>query len=74
MAALREHGVQLAEGDSPDVRRVLVPVVGYPGGEYDLTAVFVRTQQVDGGPKSLAALEATCCSLNRRRAQSRLAR
>ena len=57
LAALREHGVQLAEGDSPDVRRVLVPVVEHPGGEYDLTAVFVRTQQVDVVLKSLAALE-----------------
>jgi 2-dehydropantoate 2-reductase len=57
LAALREHGVQLAEGDSPDVRRVLVPVVEHPRGEYDLTAVFVRTQQVDAVLRSLAALE-----------------
>lgn len=29
-AALRRHGVQLAEGDSPTVRRVPVPVVDHP--------------------------------------------
>lgn len=57
LAALREHGVQLAEGDSPAVRRVPVPVVERPAGGYDLIAVFVRTQQVDAVLESLAGLE-----------------
>lgn len=47
LAALRRHGVQLAEGASPTVRRVPVPVVEHPSGGYDLTAVMVRTHQVD---------------------------
>lgn len=58
LAALRRHGVQLAEGDSPTVRRVPVPVVDHPVGEYDLIAVFVRTHQVDAVLESLAGLEA----------------
>lgn len=57
LAALREYGVRLAEEDSPDVRRVPVPVVGHPAGEYDLTAVFVRTHQVDAVLESLADLK-----------------
>ncbi|WP_211240944.1 ketopantoate reductase family protein [Hamadaea tsunoensis] len=57
LAALREHGVQLAEGDSPDVRQVPVPVVEHPARQYDLTAVFVRTQQIDPVLEALAALE-----------------
>jgi 2-dehydropantoate 2-reductase len=57
LAALRRHGVQLAEGDSPAVRRVPVPVVEHPAGGYDLTAVLVRTHQVDPVLESLAGLD-----------------
>lgn len=58
LAALRRHGVQLAEEPSPDVRQIPVPVVDHPAGEYDLIAVFVRTHQVDAVLESLAGLEA----------------
>ncbi|MFI5905948.1 ketopantoate reductase family protein [Dactylosporangium sp. NPDC051541] len=47
LASLREDGVQLAIADSPDIRRVPVPVVEAPSDGYDLTTVFVRTHQVD---------------------------
>lgn len=57
LAALRRHGVQLAEGYSPAVRRVPVPVVEHPAGGYDLIAVFVRTHQVDAVLDSLAGVE-----------------
>ncbi|HEX4212868.1 MAG TPA: 2-dehydropantoate 2-reductase N-terminal domain-containing protein [Candidatus Dormibacteraeota bacterium] len=57
LAALRRHGVQLAEGDSPVVRRAAVPVVEHPAGGYDLIAVFVRAHQVDAVLESLAGLE-----------------
>ncbi|MFJ2645581.1 ketopantoate reductase family protein [Streptomyces sp. NPDC087420] len=56
LAALRQYGVQLAEGDGPAVRRVPVPVVEHPAGGYDLIAVFVRTHQVDAVLESLAGL------------------
>src|ERR1700730_2676667 len=58
LAALRRHGVQLAEGDSPAVRRVPVPVVEHPAGRYDLIAVFVRTHQADAVLESLTGVEA----------------
>ncbi|WP_033954363.1 ketopantoate reductase family protein [Streptomyces sp. CNQ431] len=57
LTALRQHGVQLAEGDSPDVRRVPVPVIEHPGSEYDLITVFVRTHQVDAVLESLAGVQ-----------------
>lgn len=57
LAALRRHGVQLAEEDSPAVRQVFVPVVEHPTGEHDLTAVTVRTHQVDAVLESLAGLD-----------------
>ncbi|MGW3647726.1 ketopantoate reductase family protein [Streptomyces sp. NPDC000878] len=57
LTALRRHGVQLAEGDGPAVRRVPVPVVEHPDGGYDLITVFVRTHQVDAVLESLAGLE-----------------
>ncbi|MFI7448313.1 ketopantoate reductase family protein [Nonomuraea sp. NPDC049714] len=57
LTALRRHGVQLAEGDSPAVRRVPVPVVEHPAGEYDLITVFVRTHQVDAVLESLAGVD-----------------
>lgn len=57
LASLRRHGVQLAEAGGPDVRRVPVPVVEHPADGYDLTAVFVRTHQVDAVLESLAGLE-----------------
>ena len=56
LAALRRYGVQLAEGDSPVVRRVPVPVVEHPAGGYDLITVLVRTHQVDAVLRSLAGL------------------
>ncbi|WP_327232992.1 ketopantoate reductase family protein [Streptomyces sp. NBC_01317] len=56
LAALRQYGVQLAEEDSPAVRRVPVPVVENPAGGYDLIAVLVRTHQVDAVLESLAGL------------------
>ncbi|MCU1530427.1 MAG: Ketopantoate reductase ApbA/PanE domain protein [Frondihabitans sp.] len=57
LIALREHGVVLAEGDSPVFRQVPVPVVERPGSEYDLTAVFVRTHQVDAVLESLVGFD-----------------
>jgi 2-dehydropantoate 2-reductase len=57
LAALRRHGVRLAEGYGAAVRRVPVPVVEHPAGGYDLTAVFVRTHQVDAVLESLADLD-----------------
>jgi 2-dehydropantoate 2-reductase len=57
LAALRRYGVQLAEEDSPDVRRVPVPVVEHPAGGYDLIAVLVRTHQVDAVLDRLAGVE-----------------
>ncbi|MFF3572944.1 ketopantoate reductase family protein [Nocardia jiangxiensis] len=57
LAALRRHGVQLAEGNSPHVRRVPVPVVEHPAGGYDLIAVVVRTHQVDAVLESLSGIE-----------------
>lgn len=57
LAALRRHGVRLAEGYGPAVRQVPVPVVDHPAGGYDLTAVFVRTHQVDAVLTSLADLD-----------------
>lgn len=57
LAALRRHGVRLAEGDSPAVRRVPVPVVEHPVGGYDLITVFVRAHQVDPVLESLAGVE-----------------
>ncbi|MFC4943369.1 ketopantoate reductase family protein [Pseudonocardia sp. GCM10023141] len=57
LAALRRHGVQLAEGDSATVRRLPVPVVEHPDGGYDLTAVVVRAHQVDAVLESLAGLD-----------------
>jgi len=57
LAALRRHGVQLAERDSPTVRSVPVPMVEHPVGGYDLIVVFVRTHQVDAVLESLAGLE-----------------
>jgi 2-dehydropantoate 2-reductase len=57
LAALRRHGVQLAEEDSPVIRRVPVPVVEHPAGRYDLIAVLVRAHQVDAVLESLASLE-----------------
>ncbi|MBD2835205.1 ketopantoate reductase family protein [Streptomyces pratensis] len=57
LTALRQHGVQLAEGDNPAVRRVLVPVVEHPGSAYDLITVFVRTHQVDAVMESIAGVQ-----------------
>ncbi len=57
LAALRRHGLRLAEGDSPAVRRVPVPVVEHPAGGYDLIAVLVRAHQLDAVLESLAGLQ-----------------
>jgi 2-dehydropantoate 2-reductase len=57
LAALRRHGVRLAEGDSLAVRRVPVPVVEHPAAGYDLVAVLVRTHQVGAVLESLAGLD-----------------
>ncbi|WBB76539.1 hypothetical protein O7602_13810 [Micromonospora sp. WMMD1128] len=57
LAALRRHGVRLAEQTSPTVRRVPVPVVEHPDGAYDLIVVVVRAHQVDAVLESLAGLE-----------------
>ena len=57
LTALRRHGVQLAEGDSPAIRQVPVPVVEHPADGYDLIAVLVRTHQVDAVLESLAGLD-----------------
>ncbi len=57
LTALRAHGVLLAEGDSPATRQVSVPVVERPVDRYDLTAVFVRTHQVDAVLESIAGLD-----------------
>ena len=57
LAALRRHGVQLAEAGSPVVRRVPVPVVEDPAGGYDLIAVVVRTHQLDAVLESLVGLD-----------------
>jgi 2-dehydropantoate 2-reductase len=57
LAALRRYGVQLAEADSPAVRRVPVPVVEHPADGYDLIAVCVCTHQVDAVLESLAGVD-----------------
>ncbi|MEW1722570.1 2-dehydropantoate 2-reductase N-terminal domain-containing protein [Streptomyces sp. NPDC093109] len=57
LAALRRHGVRLAEEDSPAVRQVPVPIVEHPAGGYDLIAVLVRTHQVDAVLESLDGVE-----------------
>jgi 2-dehydropantoate 2-reductase len=56
-AALRRHGLQLAEQDSPDTRRIPMPVVERPADGYDLIAVFVRAHQVDDVLESLADVD-----------------
>ncbi len=57
LAFLRRHGLQLAEADSPSVRRIPVPVVEHPAGGYDLIAVLVRAHQVDPVLESLAGVQ-----------------
>ena len=57
LAALRRHGVQLAEGDNPSVRRVPVPIVEHATGGYDLIGVFVRTHQIDTVLTSLTGVD-----------------
>ncbi|CAN5151949.1 hypothetical protein BH11ACT4_BH11ACT4_06470 [soil metagenome] len=46
LAALRANGVMLAEGDSPVVEAVAVPIVEGPSGDYDLIVLLVRSHQV----------------------------
>jgi 2-dehydropantoate 2-reductase len=54
LAALREHGIQLAEGKSSTIRQVPVPAVERPAGPYDLIAVLVRAHQVDAVLETIA--------------------
>ena len=54
LAALREHGVLLAEVGGTSIRRSEVPVVDSPAGDYDLTLVLVRSHQVPDVLESLA--------------------
>jgi 2-dehydropantoate 2-reductase len=75
LAALRRHGLQFAEGDSPVVRRVPVPVVEHPADGYDLIAVLVRAHQLEPSWNRWPDSTATCCSCTRGRpAPSRWAR
>ena len=55
LAALREHGVRIAEEGSSVIRRVAVPVVDRVTGPYDLITVIVRTHQVDDVLEAIAA-------------------
>jgi 2-dehydropantoate 2-reductase len=57
LASLREHGLLLAEGDSPTIRTIPLPVVDTPADSYDLIAVFVRTHQVDAALEQLAQVK-----------------
>jgi 2-dehydropantoate 2-reductase len=57
LAALREHGVLLAEGDSPAIRHVAVPVVERPAAQYDLIVVLVRAHQLDAVLESIAGID-----------------
>ncbi|GAB7037742.1 MULTISPECIES: ketopantoate reductase family protein [Catenuloplanes] len=57
LAALRRHGVLLAEGHNSVVRRVPVPVVADPADGYDLIIVMVRAHQVDPVLQSVAGLD-----------------
>ncbi|WP_017544904.1 ketopantoate reductase family protein [Nocardiopsis prasina] len=63
LAALRRHGVRLAEEDSPAVRQVPVPVVERPEGGYDLITVFVRAHQADAVLESLAGVPGDVLSM-----------
>jgi 2-dehydropantoate 2-reductase len=56
-AFLGEHGIALAEGDSPVVRHVPVRVAESVTGAWDLITVFVRSHQVASLLPSIAALE-----------------
>lgn len=60
LAELRENGVRIAIGSSPDVRTVRIPVVDRPavgnGTTYDLIAVCVRTHHVDAVLESLVGV------------------
>ena len=60
---MREYGILLAKGGSPAIRQVPVSLAEQPGGPYDLTAVFVRTHQVDAVLESLAGLDGDALSL-----------
>ena len=57
LAALRRHGVQLGEAESPAVRSVPVPLVEHPAAGYDLILVLVRTHQVDAVLESLTGVD-----------------
>ncbi len=57
LTAVREHGVLLAEGDSPTIRSVPVPVVEAPARDCDLIVVFVRTQHIHGVLESIARID-----------------
>ena len=57
LAHLQEHGIQLAEADSPIVRTVHVPVIETATGAYDLVLVQVRAGQVAAVLESLHSVE-----------------
>jgi 2-dehydropantoate 2-reductase len=57
LAALREHGILLAEGDSSIIRSVPVPAGEHPSGRYDLIVVLVRSHQVGEVLESVAGLD-----------------
>ncbi|MCU1421152.1 MAG: Ketopantoate reductase [Microbacteriaceae bacterium] len=57
LAALREHGIQLAEVGSATTRRVPVPAAERPVGRYDLILVFVRSHQLAAVLETLAGIE-----------------
>lgn len=57
LADVREHGILLAEADSPDIHRVPVSAIERATGRYDLIIVLVRTHQVAAALESLAELE-----------------
>ena len=57
LAHLKQHGIQLAEADSPTVRTVRVPVLETATGAYDLILVQVRAGQVAAVLESLQSVD-----------------
>jgi 2-dehydropantoate 2-reductase len=57
LTEVQEHGVLLAEGDSPTIRSVPVPVVEDAAGGCHLILVVVRTHHIDGVLESIARID-----------------
>lgn len=57
LAHLREHGIQLAPGNSSEVTTVRVPLVETATGSYDLILVLVRARQVAAVLDALESVE-----------------